>query len=244
MIDIHTHMLPAVDDGAADVGEARLMIEQALAAGTEGIIFTPHMNCSKQRFSCEETKQIFDAFASELEKTGVFLKLWFGGEIKCSFEGIHDTIERLKDGRLPTINGTRYVLIEMDYEVDYDDMLNAVRELIRARFIPVMAHVERYDCLNRDSGRIRELIHQGAYIQINAKILMKGRLSRERRWIEKLLGAERVHFVATDCHDSQVRVPGDLAKARDALIDIVGEEEAYRILEINPQLMLDGEYID
>lgn len=188
MIDIHSHIIPRVDDGANSAEVAARMMARYAAQGVEGVVCTPHQNRNGQR--PEALRAAFEALQRQM--AGSPVRLYLGAEIYY----YEDMLRDLKAGRLLTMNGTAYVLVEFSVKYNVADIPEAVYELRAAGYLPIVAHMERYGYLSEeDCYGVKE---SGGLVQVNAGALLAGANRRRARFLLKHGLAD---FVASDCHD-------------------------------------------
>lgn len=236
--DIHSHILPGVDDGAQTKAEAMKMIEVSYTEGIRGIVLTPHYVRGKNPYSREELLRQFEEFNKEVQKQYPEMDLYLGNEILYE-DGV---VEDLKAGFIQTINNTKYVLVEFNVRISYDQLYEAIRKLINARFRPIIAHVERYQCLFKKKNRMDELIGMEAYFQMNISSTYGGMLEETARWCRKLVKEEYISFFGTDAHDLEDRAP----YVRDYVGWIekkCGLDFLERIFLTNPVKMIHNQYL-
>lgn len=200
IIDIHTHILPGIDDGARDWDESRSMLEQAYKQGIRCILATPHYSRKGHPgnlFDLAEQLQ-YEAYKIAADfMTGLGQETYYHEELA----------ENLKSGRALTLAGSRYVLVEFDPHVPYERLYQGIRKLCMATYIPVIAHMERYSCL-REQGRLEDLVQCGCRLQMNYNSLEgNGIWHRETRWCRKQILENRVHYLGTDMHRMDYRKP-------------------------------------
>ncbi len=199
-VDIHTHILPGVDDGAKDMDDALALIGQARDSGTEAIVLTPHY---RGRYRKNGPEQLRAAFATLQRKAPGGVELFLGNEIGYERE----LADKLSEGRVLTINGGRYVLLEFSSDSPKSQVTGGVLEVLNCGFVPIIAHAERYDILRHNRNLVEELLDLGALIQVNADSILGGCGLEIKRYCHRLLKKRMVHFVASDGHDAQVRRP-------------------------------------
>lgn len=199
IIDIHAHILPGMDDGARDWDETRRLLRASQEQGVRHIIATPHFS---RRTDIGKLKELRDKAARMALEEGIEVEISVGQELRY-FEELPLYLE---EGRALTLAGSRYALVEFKPSDGYQIMRRAVHELVRAGFIPVLAHVERYPCL-REKGKTEELIQSGACLQINAESLLGGMFDRTAAWCMKEIRENRIHFAASDMHRIDSRPP-------------------------------------
>ena len=129
-------------------------------------------------------------------------RIYPGQEIYYSQE----TSEKLRRNQLLTMGGSAYILIEFMPNVPYSLVYRAVRELTEKGYCPILAHIERYGVL-REKGRVEELIKAGAYMQMNYRRIGGKWYDETTRWCRKMLREEKIHFLATDMHNTKDRRP-------------------------------------
>jgi protein-tyrosine phosphatase len=236
MIDIHSHILPGLDDGARRQEEALAMVRQAASAGTTDIVATPHAN-EEFRFDEVATEQRITELQSAC---GATPRIHYGCELYLTPENIDDAL------RFParySIAGRGYLLIE------FSDLLipKTAGEILR-RFVvtgmrPIVAHPERNPILR---GRLDELagwVEEGCLVQVTAQSL-EGRFGRRAKACsEELIARGLVHFLASDGHETTHRPPV-LDGAWRTVEQSFGLPTAQRLLVENPQAALRGEPID
>ncbi len=236
--DIHSHILPGVDDGAQNMEEALSMIEVAYKEGTRSLLLTPHYERGKNRYTKEELNNRFQELCREVEKIHQDMKLYLGNEILYA-DGI---VDDLREGKIQTMNDTKYVFVEFNIRISYNELYQAIRKITNARFRPIIAHVERYHCLFKHIDRIDELVSMEAYLQMNISSVYGGMLDENARWCKKLVKEEYISFFGTDAHDLDDRAPyindyvGWIRKK-------CGEDLLEQIFVMNPARMIKNQYI-
>ena len=236
--DIHNHILPGVDDGAENMEESLSMIDVAYKEGTRNLILTPHYERGKNRYTKEELKTRFWELCQEVEKSHPDMNLYLGNEILYT-DGI---VDDLKNGLIQTMNDTKYVLVEFNIRISYNELYQAIRKIINARFRPIIAHVERYRCLFKHIERIDELVSMEAYLQMNISSVYGGFLDENARWCKKLVKEGYISFFGTDAHDLDDRAPyindyvGWIEKK-------CGEDELEQMFVKNPKKMVNNQYL-
>lgn len=216
IIDIHVHILPDVDDGAADWDETRWMLQCAYEQGIRSLIATPHYS---RRQDVERLRQLAGRLDDEAKRIDPDFQVYLGQEI-LYFDSL---AERLKEGHALTMAGSRHVLVEFMPEVPYKKLYQAVRSVLLAGYYPIIAHVERYRAL-REEGQMEELAETGCRMQMNYRSLQGGVFDQNARWCRRQVQAGRIAFLGTDAHHRDHRTP-EIAKSLQWLESHVGEEE-------------------
>lgn len=234
IIDIHAHILPGVDDGVKSWEEAEQMLMMAYRQGVRCIIATSHYNkyCKKEKLI--ELVMWLGIIAAGIDAE---FKVKSGNEI-LYFDGI---TEALNTNKAMTLAGSRYVLVEFPPEVSYSRIFQGIRKLVLARYIPVLAHVERYRCL-RKGERVGELIRSGCFIQMNYKSIQGPRFRTDVRWCRKQLLEQKVHFLGTDMHDSMKRKP-DIIGTLEWMERHMSRKACDQLLFGNPECILKNQIL-
>lgn len=203
IIDIHTHILPDVDDGARDLQMSVKMLAQSSKVGVNKVIATPHYYPWKNNVSAERIRQLCQEVQESLRKEyAIDMEVYPGQEIVYEV-GI---AEDLKSGKLLTLADSRYVLIEFMPDEAFSVMHRAVRELTDAGYKPIFAHVERYEKL-WDMEKIKDLKKCGALFQMNINSVDENIFLRKGRWGRKLLKEKLIDYLASDMHNLTERSP-------------------------------------
>lgn len=232
MVDIHSHILYGVDDGAESLEEAAAMLKEAKRQGISSVVLTPHYRYGMFSFPAEQIKKHFYQLNSYAENIGI--KLYLGTEYHIDSQ----CVARLRQGRCLTLAGSPYVLAEFSYRTTCKFMRNSVNELLTYGYIPVIAHVERYRELRSHPGYIEELRELGAWIQVNADAVLGKEGRNTKRFTKKLLKKDWVDVIASDSHGIQKR-KCHMKECRDYIIKKYGEEKAKKLFEKNPSRIIE-----
>ena len=196
MIDIHTHIIPCVDDGSPNLETSINMIKHEIAIGVDTIICTPHHIYHRYEKNVEEIKKQFELLKSEAEKLNLPVKLYLGQEICYTHR--EDIIKMLKEGKLLTLNNTNRILLEFSFTREPEDVLDVIYNFSINGYEVIIAHVERYEWMTID--KVKTLKNEGALIQINSNSYLGMTTWKEKRMTRKLLKLGLVDFVASDTH--------------------------------------------
>lgn len=235
-IDIHTHILPGVDDGAADMQEALRLVQKAHQYGTGVLFLTPHYRVDFADYSPKRLQEIFAQLQEQVARELPDMKLCLGTEIR--FDG--EVPEKLRQGEILSMNGSNYVLLEFSRYALRTQILLGVSELLRYGYTPIIAHAERCDTFRTFPNLADEVRNLGAYIQINADSVMGAHGFAVKRLSRKLLKEGKVHFVATDAHDSQNRVPA-LNRCFSWVCKKYGQDYATQVFFENARMIVENE---
>ncbi len=227
-LDMHCHILPGVDDGSKDFDMSMEMIDHAYDEGIRAIILTPHYHGGYVETKRSVIDKIFVELRDHVAGRHPDLKLFIGHEIYY-YPSVPEWIE---EGRVHTLADSNYVLLEFSTMVEKRELTDAVHNLCNNGYYPVLAHVERYDCLVRDPGFVGELIDLGAYIQVNSKTIAGEGGMKIKHFIKKLLKEEWIHFIGTDAHNMRGRKP-EMEECARYIIKKCDSEYAAQILYAN-----------
>ena len=198
MIDIHTHILYGVDDGSENLETSKLLIEEEIKNNVDIVILTPHQN--QESKNKDELINRFESFKKEFSDYNI--SFYLGSEIYYYSNMIDD----LKDGKLLTINNSKYVLVEFSTEIE-TDITNIVYDLKINGYIPIIAHIERYPYLDLKS--YDEIKKNGGLIQINSKSFERKIYNKKLKY---LLKKDLVDFISSDCHNAKRNCDFEYAK--------------------------------
>jgi len=202
-IDIHTHILPGIDDGAKDMPEALEMVRMAWENGTRGLFLTPHYRGKYKKNSPAWLRESFAMFKQMVQEQYPEMQLYLGHEI--GYE--QDVQELLEAGSVLRMNDSQYVMLEFQTRSFPSQILNGIMETVRYGYTPIVAHVERYECCCNSPDLVEEMCNLGALIQINADSVMGEHGYATKRFCHMVLKKHLVHFVASDAHTVQWRQP-------------------------------------
>lgn len=236
MVDIHSHILPGLDDGP-EVFEISLdMVRMARDAGTTDIVATPHANAS-YRYEPDMIPELIGKLQSAI---GAGIKIHRG----CDFHlSPHNIQAALREPSRFAINGLNYLLVEFSEVTLFQGIEQVFDNLISVGLTPIVTHPERNRHLAADIPRLRRWVEKGIPLQITAQSLL-GRFGPEpARWCFQMLSEGQVHFVASDAHDL-IQRPPRLDEARDFLMDQFDDECATLLLEVHPRAVIDGQPLE
>lgn len=236
--DIHTHILPGVDDGASSGEEALGMLKIAKVNGTGSIALTPHFHPCKPD-SVSNAKKLAESFKMFLPEAGrkfPGLKIVTGAENHVG-AGCFD--ECKADSALIPIGRTDYVLIEFDFDGSESDARKAADAVCAAGYRPIIAHPERYAFIKEDPARIEYFIASGALLQLNTGSIMGSLGEKTRRCALSFLSNEEASFVASDCHSDTYRTP-DMSDCYSFVAAEYSVWYADVLFEKNPEAVING----
>ena len=233
MVDIHSHILPEVDDGPKSWDVSVAMCRAAAADGITHMVATPHAN---DRYHYD--RKHLQGVVAQLQKlAGDQPVLSLGCDFHLSYDNIQDALAN------PTryvIEGTRYLLVEFSNYSVPQQTTDSFHKLGDRGITVIITHPERNPILHDSLQRVVEWAEQGCVIQMTGSALTGFWGERTRRAALWLLERQAVHVLATDAHDTEKRVPV-LSSARDAAAEICGRDIAEALVEGNPRAIISNQ---
>ena len=237
MIDIHTHILPAVDDGAEDQNMSLLMLLRAKEQGIICVFATPHSSTLDEH--PQHPLEAFQQLCSKAAQLLPEIQLYLGCEVYCEADRMPEVLANLRSGKYPTMNGTKYVLMEFSRWVQPDAAVLCVEEMISAGYIPIIAHVEYYRYLQSNIALVQQFRELGAKIQLNVGSLFNEMDESTKAWARRLVLERKADFLGTDAHRTYYRPPSAemglkwlYENTEHSYVDAIGFENAKRLLRI------------
>ena len=237
MIDIHTHVLPGVDDGSSSMDMSLEMLFLAAESGVDTLVATPHCNIPNEyeNYVSDELTELWDQLNRKKDSLNIPLQLCRGMEAFATA----NLPELLEQGRIWTLNDTSYFLTEFSFDEDPDFCWEVLRRCERRGFRPIIAHPERYFFVQADLQLAYEWCTAGYGLQINKGSLL-GRFGPEPQYAaEILLEHGLAACVASDAHHPNQRSTY-MGEIRLYLNEIFGESYMHLLLEENPARILSG----
>ena len=237
MIDIHSHILPDLDDGARDFDEAVKLLEIAASDGIEAIVATPHIRDglypNNLRSITEKTAELREVVAGKVD-----IEIYTGAEVHIST----NIVERVKARTIPTINDKGYMLLELPEFVLPPRTEDLIFDLKLAGITPIIVHPERYGWIRKDRRHLERFVEIGAHLQITGSSLTGGFGKGAREIAKALLKDGLVSVIASDAHSPGHRPP-KLRAAQEVAAKIIGVDASMKLVRENPEKILKGEDI-
>lgn len=235
MIDLHCHIIPGLDDGSDSMETSLSMARMAADFGTTAIVCTPHC-CTEdpaleRRF--REIRRAGAALQEAVTSQGIDLTLLPGMELMCS----SDPTQALRSSGLLTVGGTGFLLIEFDFGESLSFMLSCADSIRDFGLVPIIAHPERYEAIQRSIAAMDIFLDRGAVIQLNKDSIL-GRLGNhtyQAAW--EILRNGLAHVVASDAHNTRYRTAA-LQHVYATIAENFGEACAGLLLTENPARIL------
>ena len=235
MFDLHCHLLPGIDDGAVDLDMAIAMARMAVADGIGTIACTPHIYPGMYDNDGPAIRAAIRALQMELDHRDIPLRLVEGADVHLA----PDLVDGIREGRVPTVAGSRYLMLEPPHHVAPPRFEESVFQILVAGYVPVITHPERLSWIEDHYTLFTRLVKGGTWMQVTAGSLTGRFGKRPRYWAERMLDEHLVHILATDAHHPQRRPPL-LAEGRDAAAMRVGEQEATHLVITRPRGIVEN----
>ena len=234
IIDIHTHILPGIDDGAREIESSIAIVRWLVGQGITDIIATPHYIVETEYVSSKSANtKLLKELKNRLKTEGIKAELYLGNEIY-----INDHIgDLIKSKKIAPINDGEYLLVEMSLDDECPNYEDYFYELIENGYKVILAHPERYSIIQKDYEIARQLYEMGVLLQCNMGSII-GKYGNEAKKVIKKLAKDKMIFaLGSDTHH-----PGRddyLPVAWKKLSKFYNDEELKQILELNPAKILE-----
>lgn len=233
MIDIHSHILPEIDDGAKDISESLALLRLAQEDGITHLVATPHMHFGRFDNSAELIKQQFDIFRSIVAKADINIKLAVAAEVRLDLE-IMPLVKQQKLPFIGQINGVNYVLLELPHSHMPVGFENFIRWLVKQNIVPVIPHPERNRDIQKNVAYLTQLKKLGCELQLTAASVIGHFGVQAQQLSEYILAHRLADYVASDMH-SVKRRPPMLTLAHERICRFSDLAYAHELFYSNPK---------
>ncbi len=234
MIDIHSHVLPGIDDGAETLEHSLRVIRECVKNGVTDIIVTPHyMNETVYMSPCSENVKILNGLRKAVQAENIAVNLYLGNEIYID----DNLLALLKAKKITTLAGGKYLLIELPLNEEFPNYEEHFKDLIDRGFEVILAHPERYLIIQKDYEIAKRLRAMGVLFQCNMGSLIGSYGKREKKLVKKLAKDKMIFAFASDVHHRR----GDVywQKAYKKMTKFYSEKEIKQLLVSNPKKILE-----
>ena len=232
IIDIHSHILPGIDDGAQTLDDAIALAKYAVARGITHSVITPHIHPGRYDNDVDTISAAFNLLQNEIKEQNITLKIAYAAEVRISVE-MMDLINQNKIPFLGQTQGKNILLLEFPHSHILPGSEKLVNWLTQRNIKPIIVHPERNKELQADFSKISPFLKAGCLLQVTGGSLI-GKFGPKSQQIAQLLIENKwAHFVATDAHNLKHRPP-DLSEVNKYLKSTVGETHAKQLLYDNP----------
>lgn len=238
MIDVHSHIIFGVDDGAKDIETSIAMIKNATKNDIKDIFLTSHYIDDAYRVTSTEYQKRFDEIVNKVEKEKIEVSLYIGNEVMI----FPNLVEDLKANKIFTLNNSKYVLIELPITEELLYVEDVIFRLKEAGYIPIIAHPERYTYVQSNFKYAEKLLENGALLQMNIASIVGVYGLNAKKTAKRLLKNKLIHFLGSDAH-SVHRIYDVYKQAMEKIRNICGNEYFELITEVNSKKIINDETI-
>ena len=233
-IDIHSHIIPGIDDGPRNLEESGALARCYVDEGIQTIIATPHFIAGTAwAAQAEQILEKLDELRTYLDKEHIHLRIHAGMEIAF----IPNILDRFAKGRLLSLAGSNHYLLEPSFHDTQENLLHCAKKLLNTGKKIIIAHAERITAFQENIEPLLHLVEQGLEVQVNMGSLLDEFDEQCKQTALTLLAAESVHYLASDAHSARRRRPPTLSDWND-LEKIVGAETLTRLCITNPARLI------
>lgn len=238
MIDIHNHLLFDTDDGVKTIEDSIDVLKDLYSYGITDVIFTPHyITGTKYNKTIKENLIKLKELRNRLELENININLYLGNEIHID----EDIFYNLKNGIISTMNGTRYILVELPMNGEYDGYIELFKDLISKGCKIILAHPERYTSIQEDFNLLYELNSIGVLFQCNIDSIIGKYGIDASNTIIRMLKERLIHFLATDIHRKKDNY-NKWNMAKLIALKYITEEEYNILINDNPSRLIENNF--
>ena len=235
MIDIHSHIIPGIDDGSKDMDMTIEMIKTAQLSGTTEIIATPHYLLEYGEAKIDEVKGYVKNINRILSEKDINVKIYSGQEVYFTENIVNDYLQ----GNIGTLNDSRYMLIEFNLRNLEDNIIDYLYELQIKGITPIIAHVERYRSIIKNPELINRFIGEGYLFQLNSGSI-EGKFGSEVQKTAKLFLKNNIYsFIGSDAHNISDTRGMNVSGALDLIDDRI-----LKFFEDNSRLLIEDKHVE
>ncbi len=239
-IDIHSHLLPGIDDGAQTLDEAIALARYAVEKGISHSVLTPHIHPGRYDNDLDSIDRAFQLLQDEINQQQIPLQIAYAAEVRISVE----MMELIAQGKIPFLGQFKeqnVLLLEFPHSHILPGSDKLVNWLLKRKIKPIIVHPERNKELQADFTKITPFLKAGCLLQVTAGSLV-GKFGKKSQNIAQLLIEKQwAHFIATDAHNLKYRPP-DLKEVNAYLTSILGETKARQLLFDNPWSIVKNKF--
>jgi len=239
MIDIHSHIVFEVDDGAKNIEQSIEILKEAKNAGFEKVILTPHYIEEYYEEEKQEIGKRIEILKEKMQELNCKIEILQGNEIYIT----NQMNELLEKEKATTLNQTQYVLFELPLNAEAMNLTEVIYQILEKRRIPILAHPERYPFIQKDPNQLISLIEDGVLMQSNYGTMIGQYGAESKRTIKKMLKHNMVHFLGSDVHRPNTIYP-KINQAKNEIKKIIGTEMLEKISNAYPQQVIEGKTIE
>ena len=240
MVDIHTHILPNLDDGAKSIDESVAIVKKAYENGVTDLVVTPHFIFGSSYNANNKTKEKkYDMLLRRIEKLKLDINIYLGNEIFID----RDIVKFIKDGSAITINNSRYLFFELPMNNDYKHVEDIIFNIKTSGYIPVIAHPERYLIFKDNISLVERFLELGVLFQSNIGSFLGVYGDRVKDTAILLLKHNCIHFIASDTHREDNIFYDNISELKILLSKYIDGDKINDLLVKNPLRVINDENI-
>lgn len=234
MIDVHAHLIPNIDDGSKNIDETFELIKEAQKAGFTDVILTPHYITNYYETPGAEVKFWAESLQKVADQNNVNIKLHSGMEIYIAEE----VGELLKSGQVISLANSKYILVEFPMNTTMKNVGEILFILKNMGYTVIIAHPERYKCVQGNVEYAMQLVEEGCMLQSNFGSIVDIYGKEAKKTLKKLFKMDLVSFLGTDTH-KQGTIYKIMPQIIKKLKKVISEEKLYEITTYNPKKILE-----
>lgn len=236
IIDIHSHILFGVDDGASNIEDSILTIEKMIECGITDIILTPHYIEGSSFVANNKIKEKnFKELKALVKKKKIDINLYLGNEIFIA----NDISKLIKDKEIMPLNKSKYILLEIPMVEEFKNTKNIIFELIDKGYKVILAHPERYKCFQKDIKEVISYIEMGVMLQGNIDSISGKNGYMAKRMFKKLLKRNCYSFIDSDIHHQDSVFFKQYDKNIRKIKKLIGKDKYLELVSINPLKIIE-----
>ena len=240
MIEMHCHLLAAIDDGVKSIGESIDTIKMLVSLGYKKIVITPHyINGTSYNVNNMDKYKLFLELQKRIKEENIDIELYLGNEVFID----ESILEDLKAGKCCTINSSRYVLVEISRNDIINNLDNILFKLLNRGIVPIMAHPERYLVVKKDKSVLDDWVNSGVLLQVNFESI-SGKYGKDaKKLFEYILKNNLASFIGGDIHGPGSDFFKDYEKNKKKILKLIGEDKYNELISVNPLKLINNEDI-
>ena len=235
-VDVHTHVLPGVDDGPESWDEAMETLRQAAKGGAGQLVATPHGDARRRWDTVDSLRNLCEKLNEALRLEKVPLNVMLGMENPVEL----NIVEQVESGSAITLNDSIYILMELPFTILPLYWEEVFFQMQMAGLRPIIAHPERQAQIQQDPDIVSRAVDRGVLIQVTAGSVAGGFGPEARRSAETLLKRDLVHIISSDCHRPEGHRGPDMTEGFAAAVRLVGQDMAVKMAFETPRAILQG----
>ena len=233
MIDIHSHVLFDVDDGAKSIEESIYMLKEAEMAGFTDILLTPHYIEGIYADNQEEIISKFEELKEKIQEQGLGIQIHLGNEIYV----VPDISEKIAESKVFTLGNSKHVLVETHLTTNILYLEHEIDRMIENGYVPILAHPERYESVKSNIKSLDKFINKGVLLQSNYGSIAGYHGSMAEKVVKKLLKSQAISFLASDNHYTN-SIYAAIPSIKKELQRMIPRDYYYDITEYNARQII------